>query len=347
MQYVYGPVRSRRLGRSLGIDPVPFKTCNLNCVYCQLGPTSSSKLTDAAYPPLSAVIEEIGEALASAQDLDFVTISGSGEPMLYGDIAALISAIKAMTQVPVAVVTNGTLLTSQTAREALYRADVVLPSLDAADDRTFNRIVRPPGGLSVEQVVAGLATFRRAFVGQIWLEIMLVSGLNDQPEQLERLKDAMDLILPDRIHLNTVVRPPAVESALPVHPERMAAIAAYFGSRCEVIAEHPDAVPRPPGEGPAERLAEIVTRHPATLGELAGTLGVSSSLVAMRVAKLMDEGVIESRLHRGRLYYVANRAHGGLVGLTPSHKSEMDFNREFTGIAEEIRRIGMGGQHRN
>ena len=251
---------------------------------------------------------DVGEALATAQDLDFVTISGSGEPMLYGDIVALISAIKEMTDVPVAVVTNGTLLTSQAMREALYQADVVLPSLHAADDRTFNRIVRPPGGLSVEQVIAGLATFRRHFAGQIWLEIMLVRGLNDQPEQLERLKDAMDLILPDRIHLNTVVRPPAVESALPVPPERMVAIAAYFGSRCEVIAEHPDAAPLPPVEAMAERIAGIVTRHPATLGELAVTLGAAPSLVAMGVAKLMEEDMIESRLHRGRLYYTATRA---------------------------------------
>lgn len=307
MRYVYGPVLSRRLGRSLGIDPVSLKTCNLNCVYCQLGPTPGGSRTEAVYPPLSAVIMEVGEALATAQDLDFVTISGSGEPMLYGDIVELISAIKDMTDVPVAVVTNGTLLTSQSAREALYRADVVLPSLDAADNRTFNRIVRPPGGLSVEQVIAGLATFRRHFTGQIWLEIMLVSGLNDQPEQIERLKSAMDLIMPDRIHLNTVVRPPAVETALPVPPERMAAIAAYFGPRCEVIAECPSPAPLPPGGTLAERLAEIVTRHPATLSELAVTLGASPDLVATCIAELMAKGVIETQRHRGRLYYTANR----------------------------------------
>ncbi len=317
MQYVYGPVLSRRLGQSLGVDPVPLKTCNLNCVYCQLGPTPVGSWTEAVYPPLSVILMEVGEALASAQDLDYVTISGSGEPMLYGDIAALIRAIKDMTEVPVAVVTNGTLLTFQTVREALYQADVVLPSLDAADNRTYNRIVRPPGGLSVEQVIAGLATFRRHFAGQIWLEIMLVRGLNDTPEQLERLKIMMDFILPDRIHLNTVVRPPAVKSALPVAPERMAAIAAYFGPACEVIAEHPDAAPLPPVEALAERLVEIVTRHPATLSELAETLGTLPSLVAGRLVELAAEGVIETRFHHGRLYYVANRANDGLVGLKP------------------------------
>lgn len=305
MPYVYGPVLSRRLGRSLGIDPVPFKTCNLNCVYCQLGPTPGVTGIRPDYPPLSLILRELGEALASARDLNCVTISGSGEPMLYGDIAELISAIKDMTQVPVAVVTNGTLLTSQTVREALYQADVVLPSLDAADNRTFNRIARPPGGLSVEQVIAGLATFRRHFAGQIWLEIMLVCGLNDTPEQLERLKIMMDLILPDRIHLNTVVRPPAVESALPVPPERMAAIAAYFGPCCEVIAECPSTAPLSPGGALAERLAEIVMRHPATLSELAETLGTLPSLVVRHVEELLAQGVIESRLHRGHLYYTA------------------------------------------
>jgi wyosine [tRNA(Phe)-imidazoG37] synthetase (radical SAM superfamily) len=308
MRYVYGPVLSRRLGRSLGIDPVPRKTCNLNCVYCQLGPTPGGSWTDAVYPPLSVVLMEIGEALASAPTLDFVTISGSGEPMLYGEIGELIGAIKEVTDVPVAVVTNGTLLTSQAVRESLYRADVVLPSLDAADDRTFNRIVRPPGGLSVGQVIAGLAAFRRHFTGQIWLEIMLVSGVNDTPEQLDRLKRAMSRARPDRIHLNTVVRPPAVESALPVSPERMAEIATYFGPACEVIAECPGTAPRPPGEVLGARLAEIVTRHPATLSELTETLAASPSLVAKRIAELMEEGVIESRIHCGRLYYTAARA---------------------------------------
>jgi wyosine [tRNA(Phe)-imidazoG37] synthetase (radical SAM superfamily) len=310
-------VFSRRLGWSLGVDPVPFKTCNLNCVYCQLGPTAGVRWAEAVYPPLPAILLEIGEALASARDLDFVTIAGSGEPTLYPQIGVLIREIKLLTNVPVAVVTNGTLLTSQTVRESLYQAEVVLPSLDAADDRTFNRIVRPPGGLRVEQVVAGLVTFRQRFTGPIWLEIMLVRGLNDTPEQIDRLKAAIDDIQPDRIHLNTVVRPPAVAWAQPVSRDRMEEIAAYLGPACEVIAEHPGAETGLPAGALVERLIEIVTRRPATLGELAVTLGAPPSLVAIRVAELMEEGVIRSRFHQGRLYYFAGNANDRMAGLTP------------------------------
>jgi len=260
---------------------------------------------EVVYPPLAEVIEEVKEALASAQDLDYVTISGSGEPMLYGDLAALIRAIKSMTEAPVAVVTNGTLLTSQPARESLYQAHVVLPSLDAAENRTFNKIVRPPGGLCVAQVIAGLATFRRHFAGQIWLEVMLVQELNDSPEQLAYLKDAIALILPDRIHLNTVVRPPAVAVIRPVSSARLAEIAAYLGSDCAVIADHPNAAPGPSVEAMAERLVEIVTRHPATCDELAETLGAAPSLTAARVAELTAQGRLTAHVHHGQCYYKA------------------------------------------
>jgi wyosine [tRNA(Phe)-imidazoG37] synthetase (radical SAM superfamily) len=294
------------LGRSLGIDPVPFKTCNLNCVYCQLGPTPSSRPTEAVYPPLSAVLEEVSGALASAQDLDYVTISGSGEPTLYGDLAALIRAIKARTQAPVAVVTNGTRLTSKTVREALYQADIVLPSLCAADNRTFNRVVRPPGGLSVEQVIAGLAIFRRHFIGPIWLEVMLVRGLNDGPEQLDHLRAAMEFILPDRVQLNTVVRPPAADGVQPVSPERLAEIAAYLGPRCEVIADFPEKLPAGREASPSDRLIfEAVKRRPMTLCDLAAALDVFPTVVVPYIARLMTAGTIQSRLYRGRLFYVA------------------------------------------
>lgn len=306
MPYVYGPVLSRRLGRSLGIDPVPFKTCNLNCVYCQLGPTPSSRPTEAVYPPLSAVLEEVSAALASAQNLDYVTVSGAGEPTLREDLGTLIREIKRLTTVPVAVVTNGTLLTSETVREALYEADIVLPSLDAADNRTFNRVVRPPGGLNVDQVIAGLAIFRRHFIGPIWLEVMLVRGLNDGPEQLDHLRAAIEFILPDRIHLNTVVRPPAADGAHPVPPERLAEIAAFLGPRCEVIDHLPERTPTGMEASVSDhRILETVKRRPMTLCDLAAALDVFPTAVVPRIERLMSAGTVQSRLYRGRLFYVA------------------------------------------
>ena len=307
MSYVYGPVLSRRLGRSLGVDPVPLKTCNLNCVYCQLGRTPSRRGTSPVHPPLSDILWELGDALSTVRELDYVTVSGSGEPTLYAGIGHLIRAIKAMTEVPVAVVTNGTLFSSQVLREALYQADVVLPSLDAAENRAFNRIARPPGGLDVEEVIAGLTVFRRHFTGQMWLEIMLVRGMNDTPEQLDCLKAAIEVIEPDRVQLNTVVRPPAVEWAQAVSPDRLAEIASYLGPRCEVIAEPPERRPKEQGTMTVELIREAVKRRPMTLYDLAEALGALPSEVAPCVARLMASGDVQSKLHQGRLFYFALR----------------------------------------
>lgn len=339
MPYVYGPLVSRRLGRSLGVDVFPSKTCNLNCVYCQLGPTPVGGGLGAAFPPVSTVLAEISKALDSAGRLDHVTLSGSGEPTLHEEIGPLIGDIKAMTKIPVAVITNGTRLASPAVRKALCLADVVLPSLDAAERRVFNRITRPPGGLDVEEVIGGLLAFRREFPGRFWLEIMLVKGVNDTPEQLSRLRAAVDRIQPDLVHLNTVVRPPAADWARPVSPGKMGEIAAYLGPRCEVIAEYPGGLapvgPRTGtdptrrraegGQSPgclspltgqttpdplAELVLETVKRRPMTMYELAEALGALPAEVAPCVARQMMAGVIRSKLHRSRLYYIHKSGDG-------------------------------------
>ncbi len=306
MPYVYGPVLSRRLGLSLGVDPVPLKTCNLNCIYCQLGPTPSRKGTSPAFPPLSTILDELREALESAGHVDYVTVSGSGEPTLYAGIGPLIRGIKAMTRVPVAVITNGILLVSGDVVHALCQCDVVLPSLDAAEGRAFNRIARPPRGLAVRGVIAGLAAFRRQFRGQLWLEVMLIRGLNDTPEQLNHLKAAIDTIKPDRIHLNTAVRPPATEWALPVATARMAEIASYLGPCCEVIADHPREVPGLEGLVMTDKIVGAVKRRPMTLYDLAESLGAMPAQVAPCVARLVVEGAVWSKLYQGRLYYLSS-----------------------------------------
>lgn len=314
MPHVFGPVLSRRLGLSLGVDPVPFKTCNLNCVYCQLGPTSSRTRMSREYPSVWTILCELNEALASAGEVDHVTVSGSGEPTLHQGIGPLIRGIKAMTKIPVAVITNGTLLSSLDVREALCQADVVLPSLDAAESRAFNRIGRPAGGLAVESVIAGLVAFRRQFRGRLWLEVMLVRGLNDTAEQLARLKAAIAGIKPDRLHLNTIVRPPAADWAQPVRPSRLAEIALDLGPRCEVIADHPRDVPAVKGLVMTDRIVQLVKRRPMTLRDLADSLGATSAQVAPCLARLMVGEAVQSRLYQGRLYYTSNAERARDVG---------------------------------
>ncbi|MCP4450331.1 MAG: radical SAM protein, partial [Planctomycetes bacterium] len=161
------------------------------------------------FPSVDSVLHELHEALSSVSETDHVTVSGSGEPTLYPEIGSLIGGMKGMTDVPITVITNGTLLSSWQVREALCQADIVLPSLDAAENSGFNRIARPPSGLDVRDIIKGLVAFRQQFSGQLWLEVLLVRGLNDTSGQVYNLKAAIDTIKPDRIHLNTVVRPPA------------------------------------------------------------------------------------------------------------------------------------------
>ncbi|MCG2721919.1 MAG: radical SAM protein, partial [Thermodesulfovibrionales bacterium] len=223
MKYVYGPVPSRRLGFSLGIDVIPYKTCTLNCIYCQIGRTTQKTLDRRPYNQKADILKEVKDVLKRKQQIDYITFSGSGEPTLNSDIGALIKEVKACTSLPVAVLTNGTLLFMEDVQKDLMNADVVLPSLDAASAQVFRRVNRPHHSLEIETILDGLKRFRKLFRGRIWLEIMLIKGLNDNAEELLCMRNAISEIQPDRVHLNTVVRPPSLLSAKPLNREEMAA----------------------------------------------------------------------------------------------------------------------------
>ena len=232
---VFGPKQSRRLGRSLAVDVIHRKTCPLDCVYCELGRTDRLTLERREYVKADAVLEELRTVLRKQHDgIDHITLSASGEPTLNSKLGEIIKQIKEITTIPVAVLTNGVLLSREDVRRDLLQADVVLPSLDAASDRVFEAINRPHGRLDLEEIIDGLVAFRKEFTGQIWLEILLVKGINDTPEELELLKTIAGWIKPEIIHLNTVVRPPAESWARRVEVEDLRTIRRYFGSTCRV-----------------------------------------------------------------------------------------------------------------
>jgi len=208
-RHIYGPVLSRRLGFSLGVDIIPFKTCTLDCAYCQLGSTRKTVCRRGSWFPPRVILAQIKEAVESGQKIDVITFSGSGEPTLNRDIGRIIRAIKKMTRIPVVVLTNGTLLTRKEVRRDLAAADIVVPSLDAVPGNLFRRVNRPNRALDPEKIIDGLVRFRKEFRGEIWLEIMLIRGVNDSPAHIKALRAAADRIRPERIQLNTVVRPPA------------------------------------------------------------------------------------------------------------------------------------------
>jgi wyosine [tRNA(Phe)-imidazoG37] synthetase (radical SAM superfamily) len=306
-RHVYGPVASRRLGFSLGVDIIPYKTCTLDCVYCQLGPTAKTTVRRGRWFPPEEILAQIKQAVDSGQRIDVITFSGSGEPTLCRDIGRLIRAIKKMTAIPVAVLTNATLLTRREVRRELLAADIVVPSLDAARRPVFRRVNRPNRALDGRRIVEGLARFRREFKGEIRIEVMLVKGVNDSPADIKALRAAVARIRPDRIELNTVVRPPAEPGARPLSPSALARIRAQLGPRAEIVASYAAKKQTPSGSGARFETALLATlgRRPQTADDLAAALGRHRDEVLKALARLAALGRIRERRHGGRVYFSA------------------------------------------
>jgi len=212
MKYIYGPVPSRRLGNSLGIDPIPSKTCNYQCIYCQLGRTTNFTNERKNFFPKNEIIAEMKNAIKQNENnIDYITFVGSGEPTLYRDLGELILKVKEFSKKPVCVITNGSLLYDLKVRNILMHADVVLPSLDAGDEKSFIRINRPHPSIKFDAMIQGFIDFRKNFKGKFWIEIMIMKGINDSKEELLKIKEKIDLIKPDRIDINVPIRPPVEE----------------------------------------------------------------------------------------------------------------------------------------
>jgi wyosine [tRNA(Phe)-imidazoG37] synthetase (radical SAM superfamily) len=220
-KYIYGPVPSRRMGKSLGISPIPEKTCNYSCVYCQLGRTNHLTNTREEFFPLSEILEELNDYSTKGQEFDVISIVGEGEPTLYSRLGELIQGIKDMLDKPVAVITNGALLYDKNLREELMSADMVLPSVDAYNESIYKKIDRPYGKLHFNEVSAGLIEFSKEYKGQLYLEIMLVDGINSSDEDIQGFKEYLKEINYDKLYINTPVRPPAESNVKAVGHERI------------------------------------------------------------------------------------------------------------------------------
>jgi len=238
MRYIYGPVKSRRLGNSLGISIVPYKVCSFDCVYCQLKKTTKKTRKRKKYAPVGEILEEVKNFFINKpKDLkiDCVTFSGSGEPTLHSSIGALIRAVKELTRLPVALITNSSTMVDSKVSRDIKDVDLLVPSLDAVTQDVFEKIDLPIKGLRVEDVIEALIKFRRTFKGKIWLEVMLVRGLNDSPEYLKKIKKAADMIKPDRIQLNAPIRPPAQNWVKPVLHSTLKKAKEIFGANCDIV----------------------------------------------------------------------------------------------------------------
>jgi len=304
LKYIFGPVPSRRLGRSLGVDLVPYKTCTFDCIYCDVGRTTCKTTSRQSYISPEEIKGEL-ELYLSVLDKkpDYITISGSGEPTLNTNIEEIIQRIKEITSIPIAILTNSSLLSLDEVKGDLLEADVVLPSLNAITPALFEYINRPHSSLRIKEIVSGLIQFRKQYQGQIWLEILFCQGVNDGREEIGKFKEAIEKIQPDRVQLNTPVRPPAEEFAYPLTSAQLEEIREILGDKAEIIPEFANSLREKFNSVKDTEILNLIKRRPCTTEDISKALGLRIDEVVKHLDYLTKTGAIRYRMHRHRCYY--------------------------------------------
>jgi wyosine [tRNA(Phe)-imidazoG37] synthetase (radical SAM superfamily) len=297
---VYGPVPSRRFGLSLGVDVLPMKACTFDCIYCQLGATDTTTADRSTFYSLDEIIADVEEALSEGPAPDVVTLAGSGEPTLYRPLGELLDRLKALAKIPILLITNSSMLWKAEVREAVKKADILAPSLDAFDDESFQRINRPHGSITFERLFSGLKQATHEHPGEVHLEVMLIDRVNDDEASLQAIAGKIAELRVDRIDINTPVRPPMPKrGALPCRPEVLERATAIFGPRAHPIGDFRDAA-----KAPRERRAfsdrdkdirEMLLRRPCTLDDIADAFAIPREEALRSLERLMDGGFVEPR----------------------------------------------------
>jgi len=300
-QYLFGPVPSRRFSRSLGIDLTPPKTCTLDCVFCQLGETTHQTLTRDEYVPTQKVLAELEHWLKNGGTADYITLSGSGEPTLHNRFGEVLQYVHEHSKIPCVLLTNGTLLHLPEVSEAACKADIVKISLSAWDDGSYRWINRPHAALTFDDLYKGIKAFCSRFTGKIWLEVFMIAGMNALPSDVTKIAAAAKALSPDRIHLNTAVRPPAHDFVMPVPREKLQRFASFFTPTAEVIAafktEHSPAV-----QANADQLMTLLKRRPCTVDQMTRLFNMHPNELAKYTGQLLKDGRIE-RIRQGGVEY--------------------------------------------
>jgi len=297
--YTYGPVPSRRLGSSLGVSPIPPKTCSYSCVYCQLGRTKHLQIERKSFYPKEQIFSEIQRTAENSKP-DYITFVGDGEPTLCKDLGWLIHQTKKEIHLPVAVITNGSLLYLEEVRDGLLEADVVLPTLDAGNEKTFRHISRPHSEIKFDKMLKGLIDFRDGFSGQLWLEVMLVKGLNDSEEELSNIKRAADLIKPDRVYIVTPIRPPAEPWVKLPSPETILKAQQIIGNAVSIVNIESGEFGLHEFTNAQQAIMGIGARHPLRLEQ---ALEIEHAFSAPNtVGQMIEDGELIEVNYNGRQY---------------------------------------------
>ncbi len=303
-KYLFGPVASRRLGTSLGVDIVPLKTCTQNCIYCQLGINAEQTIERKEYVPIDDVLSELKECIDQGLEADYITLSGSGEPTLNSGLGRLIDGIKELTETKVAVITNGTLLSDPQVRRDCSGADLVMPSLDAADAATFAKINCPHADINFNAFVEGLCKFRNEYSGQIWLEVFFIDGINTDDTSIDQIKAIADRIAPDRVQLNTAVRPGADTDVGAVNADKLTQIAKKLGESAEVIANFSKTTSKTPLSDTKSQILAILERRACDIAGICDGLGIESPQAQENLNYLEQAGLVEKILKNNTEFFI-------------------------------------------
>lgn len=312
--FLFGPVRSRRLGRSLGIDLVPLKVCTYDCPYCQVGVTTDKTLVRREYVPVQAVLSEFDHWLAHDGKADCVTLAGGGEPTLHSRFGEVIEAVGARSGLRRILLSNGSLFFLPEVRAAAAKADVVKATLSAWDAASYQSAHHPHPSLGFDAFVAGLKAMRAGFRGEYWLEVFVIPGVNDSPEQVGRIARIAREIAPDRIHLNTAVRPARDGVTQPVPASALKSLAGLFSPVAEVVGVAPgkaaDEAAGIPAAVLADRIMALIHRHPCTVADMAVTVGTTAEALEKPLADLVAAGALRRERRGDAVFYVAIPAAG-------------------------------------
>ena len=304
MPYIFGPVPSRRLGLSLGIDLIPRKTCSYDCLYCQVGKTTDRIMEPSSFVPVSEVIEELKEVLLKTPP-DVITLAGSGEPTLNGDIGVIISEIKKITSIPITLLTNGSLLWNSNVREKLKNVDILIPTLSSIYEETYKKIHRPHPGLKLDNIIRGLKDMRKEYPGKYFLEVVFLKGLNDTEKEISGLLKIINDIKPDKVQLNTVVRPPSEPGAISLSNEKLEEIKNILGGNTEIIAAVPLKSRGSTLDSKVDQIIEMIKRRPVTADDISNSLNLNKVETERFLKGLMIKGHIQEQRHGQNLFYTS------------------------------------------
>ena len=303
MSNIFGPVPSRRLGYSLGVDLVPPKICTLDCIYCQVGKTTEKTVKRCQWIDCDLICRQLDQWDFENKKIDYITFSGSGEPTLNSAIGKVIKKIKSLCSIPVAVLTNATLLHCESLREDIMGADLIVPSLDAVSPEIFKAVNQPHPDITVDMVISGMEAFIRDFKGLVWLEVMLVQGINDSPDELLKISNVVKHWNVDKIQINTIERPAPDSEVKAVIPETLKLAVDIFGNKAETIGGFVKSSKCKTVDDNQEAIIELLKRRPCSINQICQSLDMDSKVVLKYISTLLNQGTIENILHNKEQYY--------------------------------------------